>query len=172
LTDVVHLGHDVNNQRRFAPMGWTTSPEQVNNFERNRWTTSPEYALRGHYQYYGCPTNFRSLWEFYRIVQKCWKKGLNRRTRGKTLSWKTTRIFFGSTLCYVRASCTPRFARRVRFDELSAAISLARVCEGEGIACWGFPKRARSWKGWIHDRGIRSDRAHTSPGRSFSPASL
>jgi RNA-directed DNA polymerase len=43
--------------------------------------------LRGHYQYYGRPTNFRSLWEFYRVVRQHWKKWLNRRTRGKTLSW-------------------------------------------------------------------------------------
>ena len=43
--------------------------------------------LRGHYQYYGRPTNFRSLWEYYREVRKVWKKWLNRRTRGKTLSW-------------------------------------------------------------------------------------
>jgi len=43
--------------------------------------------LRGHYQYYGRPTNFRSLSEFYREVRKNWKKWLNRRTRGKTLSW-------------------------------------------------------------------------------------
>ncbi len=26
-------------------MGWTTSPEQVDNFEWNSWTTSPEYAV-------------------------------------------------------------------------------------------------------------------------------
>ena len=43
--------------------------------------------LRGHYQYYGRPTNFRSLWEFYRGVRNHWKKWLNRRTRGKTLNW-------------------------------------------------------------------------------------
>jgi group II intron reverse transcriptase/maturase len=43
--------------------------------------------LRGHYQYYGRPTNFRSLWEYYREVRKIWKKWLNRRTRGKTLRW-------------------------------------------------------------------------------------
>ncbi len=29
-------------------MGWTTSPEQVDNFEWNSWTTSPEYAVRTH----------------------------------------------------------------------------------------------------------------------------
>ncbi len=44
--------------------------------------------LRGHYQYYGRPTNYRSLWEYYRAVRKLWKKWLNRRTRGKTLNWE------------------------------------------------------------------------------------
>jgi len=44
--------------------------------------------LRGHYQYYGRATNFRSLWEFYREVRKTWRKWLNRRTRGKTLPWR------------------------------------------------------------------------------------
>jgi group II intron reverse transcriptase/maturase len=43
--------------------------------------------LRGHDQYYGRPTNFRSLWEYHREVRKIWKKWLNRRTRGKTLTW-------------------------------------------------------------------------------------
>ena len=44
--------------------------------------------LRGHYQYYGRPTNYRSLWQFYRSVRRIWKKWLNRRTRGKTFTWK------------------------------------------------------------------------------------
>jgi RNA-directed DNA polymerase len=44
--------------------------------------------LRGHYQYYGRPTNYRSLWQFYRGVRRTWKTWLNRRTRGKTLSWE------------------------------------------------------------------------------------
>ena len=39
--------------------------------------------LRGHYQYYGRATNFRSLWEYYRAARRTWKKWLNRRTRGK-----------------------------------------------------------------------------------------
>jgi RNA-directed DNA polymerase len=42
--------------------------------------------LRGHYQYYGRPTNYRSLWQFYRGVLHLWQKWLNRRTRGRTLS--------------------------------------------------------------------------------------
>ena len=43
--------------------------------------------LRGHYQYYGRPTNYRSLWRYYRKVRRIWKTWLNRRTRGKTLNW-------------------------------------------------------------------------------------
>jgi len=43
--------------------------------------------LRGHYQYYGRPTNFRSLWTFYRSVRRIWRKWLNRRTRGRSLPW-------------------------------------------------------------------------------------
>ena len=44
--------------------------------------------MRGHYQYYGRPTNYRSLWQFYRSVRGLWKKWLNRRTRGRTLTWE------------------------------------------------------------------------------------
>ena len=44
--------------------------------------------LRGHYQYYGRPTNLRSLWRYYRRVRRIWKIWLNSRTRGKTLNWE------------------------------------------------------------------------------------
>jgi len=43
--------------------------------------------LRGHYQYYGRPTNYRSIWQFYRNVRRCWHKWLSRRTRGRRLTW-------------------------------------------------------------------------------------
>ena len=43
--------------------------------------------LRGHYQYYGRPTNYRSIWQFYRRVRRTWREWLSRRTRGRTLSW-------------------------------------------------------------------------------------
>jgi RNA-directed DNA polymerase len=42
--------------------------------------------LRGHYQYYGRPTNYRSLWRYYRLVRRLWHKWLTRRTRGKRLN--------------------------------------------------------------------------------------
>jgi RNA-directed DNA polymerase len=44
--------------------------------------------LRGHYQYYGRVANYHSVWKFYRGVQGIWKKWVNRRTRGATLTWE------------------------------------------------------------------------------------
>ena len=44
--------------------------------------------LRGHYQYYGRPTNYRSLWQFFRGVRRLWHKWLTRRTRGASLPWE------------------------------------------------------------------------------------
>jgi group II intron reverse transcriptase/maturase len=44
--------------------------------------------LRGHYQYYGRSTNYRSLWQFYRKVRRTWRTWLSRRTRGTTLTWE------------------------------------------------------------------------------------
>jgi group II intron reverse transcriptase/maturase len=44
--------------------------------------------LRGHYQYYGRPTNYQSIWRFYVAVRRIWKQCLNRRTRGGTVTWE------------------------------------------------------------------------------------
>jgi len=49
--------------------------------------TALNRKLRGHYQYYGRSTNFRSLQEFSDRVRRIWQKWLNRRTRGNTLNW-------------------------------------------------------------------------------------
>lgn len=43
--------------------------------------------LRGHYEYYGRPTNYPGLWRFYRGVRSLLFKWLNRRTRGDPLTW-------------------------------------------------------------------------------------
>jgi group II intron reverse transcriptase/maturase len=43
--------------------------------------------LRGHYEYYGRPTNHHSLRRFYQVVRRIWKNNLNRRTRGKKVTW-------------------------------------------------------------------------------------
>jgi len=44
--------------------------------------------LRGHYQYYGVPTNIQCLRRFYRVVRRTWRKWLSRRTRGKRMTWE------------------------------------------------------------------------------------
>ena len=43
--------------------------------------------MRGHYQYYGRKSNFRSLRLLYRATRRSWKKWLGRRTRGSYLTW-------------------------------------------------------------------------------------
>ncbi len=49
--------------------------------------------LRGHYQYYGRPTNYRSLEKFVHAVRRIWRQWLARRTRGRCLPWpRFTRI--------------------------------------------------------------------------------
>ena len=45
--------------------------------------------LRGHYQYYGRPTNYRSIWQFYQEVRHIWRKWLSRRTRGNGMTVET-----------------------------------------------------------------------------------
>jgi group II intron reverse transcriptase/maturase len=44
--------------------------------------------LRGHYQYYGRPTNYPSLLQFYREALRTWRTWLSRRTRGRPLTWE------------------------------------------------------------------------------------
>jgi RNA-directed DNA polymerase len=44
--------------------------------------------LRGHYQYYGRPTNYQSIWRFFREVRHIWRKWLSRRTRGNGMTWE------------------------------------------------------------------------------------
>jgi RNA-directed DNA polymerase len=62
---------------------------QVHRHDRvNKQQAILNAKLRGHYQYYGRPTNYRGLWKFYRGVVRTWKKWLDRRTRGRTLTWE------------------------------------------------------------------------------------
>jgi RNA-directed DNA polymerase len=44
--------------------------------------------LRGHYQYYGRPTNYRGIRKFYRRVRHNWRTWLSRRTRGAKMTWE------------------------------------------------------------------------------------
>jgi len=42
----------------------------------NKQQATLNAKLRGHYRYYGRPTNYRSLRKFQRSVQRTWKKWL------------------------------------------------------------------------------------------------
>ena len=44
--------------------------------------------LRGHFQYYGRSSNYRSLAKFVFAVRRIWRTWLSRRTRGRRLSWE------------------------------------------------------------------------------------
>jgi group II intron reverse transcriptase/maturase len=44
--------------------------------------------LRGHYQYYGRPSNYKSIMQFYREGCSIWRKWLSRRTRRVWLTWE------------------------------------------------------------------------------------
>jgi len=44
--------------------------------------------LRGHYNYYGVRTNFRSLGAFYWTVLRAWQHWLNRRSDSRAMPWK------------------------------------------------------------------------------------
>jgi hypothetical protein len=43
-------------------------------------------VLRGHYQYYGLPSNFRCLQAFYQQVRRIWFRALQRRSQ-RRMSW-------------------------------------------------------------------------------------
>ena len=58
--------------------------------EQHRWLCS---VLRGHYQYYAVPTNFRALSSFHRVVYMTWHKWLQRRSQRSAWSLERLRAF-------------------------------------------------------------------------------
>lgn len=51
--------------------------------EQHQWLCQ---VLRGHYQYYGLPSNFRCLQAFYQQVRRIWFRALQRRSQ-RRMSW-------------------------------------------------------------------------------------
>ena len=43
--------------------------------------------IRGHYAYYGLTGNSRSLSNFHHLVERCWRKHLERRNRNREMTW-------------------------------------------------------------------------------------
>jgi hypothetical protein len=54
-----------------------------------RFEKKISFKLRGHYQYYGRPTNYQSIWRFSQEVRHIWRKWLSRRTRAKEMTGET-----------------------------------------------------------------------------------
>jgi RNA-directed DNA polymerase len=73
-------------RRSFNSVGQWCQAHRHDDLSKQQATLNAK--LRGHYGYYGRPTNYRSLWQFYRGVLRVWKKWLDRRSRGKTLTWE------------------------------------------------------------------------------------
>lgn len=63
--------------------------------------------LRGHYQYYGRPTNSQCLWKFYRGTCRLWHYWLNRRTRGSRLTWDHYNALLRRYPLLLPRICTP-----------------------------------------------------------------
>jgi RNA-directed DNA polymerase len=96
--------------------------------------------LRGHYQYYGLPTNSRSIWQFYREVCSIWRKWLSRRTRGTRLTWEKYKA-----LLRRYPLSLPRIIHS--WHGVLRGNLHGGICEGrERWCCHGRPKRTRSWK--------------------------
>ena len=54
---------------------------------REQWTKLCQ-KVRGHYAYYAITGNNRSLANFLRLVNKAWKRWLNRRNEKKPMNWE------------------------------------------------------------------------------------
>jgi hypothetical protein len=94
-----------------------------------RATESLNAKLHGHYQYYGRPTNYRSLQQFYRSVRRIWKQGLSRRTRGRWLTWNRYMEILRQHPLLLPGSCTLG-ERGVLLEEPAAGNLHGGVCAG------------------------------------------
>jgi hypothetical protein len=138
----------------------TTGPKPCCHYPVDRQQAALKAKLRGHYQYYGRPTNFRSLWQFYRGVRQTWKKWLGRRTRGRTLTWEKYAQILHRHPKHAPGSYALGPVRQVLPEEPTGVISRGGVCEGRGSAeHHGEPTRARSWKRRAQPRGAYRDRS-------------
>jgi RNA-directed DNA polymerase len=52
--------------------------------DQGRWLGA---VLRGHFAYYGVPTNIEALGAFRQEVEKCWRRSLRRRSQRRRLNW-------------------------------------------------------------------------------------
>jgi RNA-directed DNA polymerase len=86
--------------------------------------------LRGHYQYYGRPTNYRSIGRFFREVLHTWHKWLSRRTRGNGMTWEKYAAILRNIPCCCRVSGILGLVRGVTLEEPAAVTLHGGICEG------------------------------------------
>jgi len=67
--------------------------------DQGRWLAS---VLRGHYAYYGVPTNIHALEAFRTGIAKNWHRSLRRRGQRKPINWERTRRLVARWLPPVR----------------------------------------------------------------------
>lgn len=95
-----------------ATIEWCRANRHVRADEQHK---ALNQKLRGHYQYYGRPTNYRCLKQFYRVIRGTWKKQLNRRTRGDTFTWpKYEKFLLRHPLAPPRIMHKPHHSRPAR----------------------------------------------------------
>jgi RNA-directed DNA polymerase len=58
--------------------------------EQRAWLSA---VLNGHYAYYGITGNYQRLLEYRHEIVKIWRKWLERRTRGRLLTWDSFKAF-------------------------------------------------------------------------------
>jgi hypothetical protein len=96
--------------------------------------------LRGRYQYYGRPTNYRSIWRFFREVRRIWHKWLSRRTRGHGMTWGKYAAILQKHPLLFRCSLESSIlgaVRRATLEEPAAENLHGGVCEGgEPTTSW------------------------------------
>jgi hypothetical protein len=100
----------------------SSGARRIATMTRGASVENPQRVATRPYEYYGRPTNYRSLLQFYRGVRRVWRKWLNRRTRGKTLTWEKYRNCWIAFRCYFPGSSVLGLVRRVRLEEPTAVI--------------------------------------------------
>jgi RNA-directed DNA polymerase len=53
--------------------------------QQGRWLQA---VVRGHYAYYGVPTNVHALGAFRKVIAMAWYKSLRRRSQRRRLNWR------------------------------------------------------------------------------------
>jgi hypothetical protein len=101
--------------------------------DQHRWLCQ---VLRGHYEYFGVPSNFRSLAAFHRETRLLWFRALRRRSQ-RRLTWDG----YQESACALRSAPASNHSSLCRVasdsgylrEEPYAGKPHVRICEGEAV---------------------------------------